>query len=216
MRTLLVVLMVLTFYPSSFSQDTSFIPKYALSFGIKDNFTLSSFNMDIAMKKIFEDSNQLRLFVSPRITTLNQDSNVEGTGQSQEIETRNYSLGIGADYLWTLMVQDDFRLFGGPGLILSYSKRQNKNYTSMNDSTNNTNETSAVTTDAGLRGILGVEWKVSEKIGIHCEYIVTGSYYWEQSDQKIFINGVQDIAIKKTGTGIYLSSNVLFGLSIYF
>lgn len=216
MKSLLVVLIILTFYLPSFSQDSSYIPKYALSFGIKDNFTLSSFDMDIAVKKIFKNSNELRLFLSPRISTLNQDVTTEGIGQSQEIETSSYTLGIGSDYLWTIIIRDDISMYSGTGLILSYGNMHNKNYSSINDSTNNTTETNTVSMSAGLRGILGVEWKVNEKIGIHCEYIITGSYFWDKSDYKILRNDVQDIYSKKTGSGIKLGSNVLFGISIYF
>lgn len=216
MKSLLIALLIINIYSSSFTQDSSYVPKYALSFGIDDNFTLKSFNMDIAVKNIFDNSNQLRLFLSPRISTLNQDATTDGTGQSQEIETSNYSLGIGADYLWTIIIHNDINLFSGTGLIVSYGKMYNKNYTSMTDSTNNTTETSTISISTGLRGILGAEWKVSEKIGIHCEYLITGSYFWDKSDFKILRNQVQDIYSKRTGSGITLGSNVLFGLSIYF
>ncbi len=124
--------------------------------------------MDIAGKYIFDNSNQLRLFLSPKISTLNQDATTDGTGHSQEIETSSYTLGVGSDYLWTLTIHEDISAFSGSGLILSYGKIHNNNYTSINDSTNNTTETNITSTRAGLRGILGVEWKASEKIGIQC------------------------------------------------
>ncbi len=78
MKSLLVVLIILVTYSPSFSQDSSFVPKYALSFGIKNNFTLTSFDMDIAVKKIFDNSDQLRFFISPGISTLTQDITIEG------------------------------------------------------------------------------------------------------------------------------------------
>lgn len=216
MKSLLVVLIILNIYSSSFSQDSSFIPKYALSFGIKDNFTLSSFNMDIAVKKIFDNSDQLRLFISPRISTLTQDVTIEGNEITRKIENQNYSIGIGADYLWTIINHDDISLFGGTGLIVSYQRGYSKNSISDSDTTNNTTETINPTINSGIRGFLGVEWKVSRKIGIHCEYLVTGNYFWGKSEMKIFHNNEIDINSKSTSSGITLISNVLFGLSIYF
>ncbi len=216
MKSLLVVLIILTIYSSSFSQDSSFVPKYALSFGIKDNFTLSSFNMDIAVKKIFDNSDQLRLFISPRISTLTQDVTIEGDERTRKLENQNYSIGVGVDYLWTIINQDDISLFGGTGLIVSYQRGYSKNSISDNDTTNNTTETVNPSISSGIRGILGVEWKVSRKIGIHCEYLVTGNYFWAKSETKIFHNREIDINSKSTSSGITLSSNVLFGLSIYF
>lgn len=215
MKTLLVVLIILTIYSPSFSQDSSFVPKYALSFGITDNFTLSSFNMDIAVKKIFDNSDQLRLFISPRISTLSQDVIVEGNSITRKLENQSYTIGVGADYLWTIVKHDDISLFGGTGLIVSYQRGYSKNSVSDSDTTNNTTETINPTVNAGVRGILGVEWKVSEKIGIHCEYLVTGSYFWGNAEAKIFHNGEIDINSKSTSSGITLGSNVLFGLSIY-
>jgi len=216
MKSLLVVLIILTIYSSSFSQDSSFVPKYALSFGIKDNFTLSSFNMDIAVKKIFDNSDQLRLFISPRISTLTQDVTIEGDERTRKLENQNYSIGVGVDYLWTIINQDDISLFGGTGLIVSYQRGYSKNSISDNDTTNNTTETVNPSISSGIRGILGVEWKVSRKIGIHCEYLVTGNYFWAKSETKIFHNREIDINSKSTSSGINLSSNFLFGLSLYF
>ncbi len=179
MKSLLVVLIILTICSPSFSQDSSFIPKYALSFGIKDNFTLSSFNMDIAVKKIFDNSDQLRLFISPRISTLTQDVTIEGEERTRKLENQSYTIGVGADYLWTITNHNDISLFGGTGLIVSYQRGYSKNSISDSDTTNNTTETINPTINSGIRGILGVEWKVSRKIGIHCEYLVTGNYFWE-------------------------------------
>ena len=215
MKTFLIVLMILTFYSHSFTQDTTFIPQYALSFGIKDNFTLSSFNMDIAVKKIFDNSDQLRLFISPRISTLTQDVIIEGDERTRKLENQSYTIGVGADYLWTIVKHDDISLFGGTGLIVSYQRGYSKNSVSDSDTTNNTTEAINPTVSAGIRGILGVEWKVSEKIGIHCEYLVTGSYFWGKSEMKTFHNGEIDINSKSISSGITLGSNVLFGLSIY-
>lgn len=215
MKTLLIVLTILTFSSPSFSQDSTFIPKYALSFGITDNFTLSSFNMDIAVKKIFDNSDQLRLFISPRISTLTQDVIIEGNTITRKLENQSYTIGVGADYLWTIIKHDDISLFGGTGLIVSYQRGYSKNSVSDSDTTNNTTESINPTISSGIRGILGVEWKVSEQIGIHCEYLVTGSYFWGKAEMKVVHNGEIDINSKSTSSGITLGSNVLFGLSIY-
>jgi hypothetical protein len=215
MKSLFIIFIALTIYSSSFSQDSSYVPKYALSFGIADNFTLKNFNMDIAVKKIFDNTNQLRLFLSPRISKSNQDVTTNAVNQSREEERWNYSLGIGADYLWTIIANDDISLFSGTGLVISYGRNYNKS--SIGDNENNTTtEMKAPSASAGVRGILGVEWKVNKNIGIHCEYLVAGYYSWNKTENSVSQMGSTDINTTIITTGISLGSNVLFGLSIYF
>lgn len=216
MKSLLVVLIILVTYSPSFSQDSSFVPKYALSFGIKNNFTLTSFDMDIAVKKIFDNSDQLRFFISPGISTLTQDITIEGDEWTRKSENQYYSFGVGADYLWIIINHEDIGIFGWTGLIFSYYRGYSKYSVSNSDTANNTTEKNNPNISSGIRGILGVEWKVSKKIGIHCEYLVKGNYSWGKTETKIFYNGEIDINSKSISSGITLGLDVLFGLSIYF
>ncbi len=213
MKSSFVVVMSLMFCSLIYPQDSTSNPKYALSFGIADNFQLDRFNMDIAAK-IIDDTHQLRLFLSPRISSSNEKQEVSNNSQNQERELFNYSLGVGADYLWKLMTNKDINMFGGTGLIFTYGSR-NEKVTSIATNNKATNELNNPYTNIGIRGILGVEWKVTSNIGIHSEYLVTGSYNWNKLESKSSFNGVDNPTVTRKSSGITLGSGVLFGVSIY-
>lgn len=215
MKASFFVLMSLFTCSLIYPQENQINPKYALSFGITDNFRLDSFYMDIAVKKIIDESNQLRLFLSPRISIRNQDETVSGDIQSQEAESSSFSLGIGADYLWILLTNEDINMFGGTGLIAGYGIEKSDLTTINNDGSKSISEISSPSTSIGIRGTLGVEWRVSQKIGIHSEYLVTGLYMWNKSEKKSSSMGEDNFTATRTATQISLSSGVLFGISIY-
>ncbi len=198
----------------SYSQDST-KHNWALSFGIADNFRLSSFNMDIAVKKIIDDEHQLRLFLSPRVWTNNQEQDANGSGQTSEDNRFEYSIGIGADYLWILIIEGDINMFGGTGLVFTYDNNHEKSNNTFDNGDKSFNEINASTVNIGLRGALGVEWKVSEKIGIHSEYLITGSYNWRKSEQKSSLNNLANPTSTYKSSGILLGTTVLFGISIY-
>jgi hypothetical protein len=198
-----------------YSQENSSSPKYALSFGIADNFRLDKFNMDFAFKKIIDETHQLRFFLSPRISTNNQEVNTSGNIQTQESKLLNYSLGVGVDYLWTLMSNEDINMFGGTGLVFTYGNNNNKSTDNYSNGDKINNEVNNPYINLGIRGIIGVEWKVSKKIGIHSEYLFTGSYNWDKSESISSVNGVDNPTSTRTSSGISLGSGVLFGVSIY-
>jgi len=215
MRSFFVALMSLIICQVTFSQENPGQPEYALSFGIADNFSLEKFNMDIAVKKIFDDSNQLRLFLSPRITSADQDEENNGGIQNSETKSFFYSLGIGADYLWTIMTNDDVSMFCGPGLVFSYGKRDEESSALLDNGDKASGERNASLVNAGIRGSLGVEWRVNGKIGIHSEYLLTGTYEQEKADFRSTLNGVSEPTAERTISRIILTTNILFGISIY-
>jgi len=216
MKSFLIIIISLIISSPIFSQNSSEKQNnYAISFGIADNFRLDSFNGEIAVKKIINETQQLRLFLSPRILTNNQEDKISGSNSTSDRELRNYSLGMGADYLWTLIKSEDINMFGGTGLVFTYGKNYSKLTNNSNGSKNN-RETNSRFTNIGIRGTLGVEWKVTDKIGIHSEYILTGSYTWGKSESKSSTNNIDDPTHTQTSSGTSLGSGVLFGISIYF
>ncbi len=218
MKSSLVIVISLIMCSLMYSQDST-KHNWALSFGIADNFRLSNFNMDIAVKKIIDDEHQLRLFLSPRISTRNQDQSTTGSNQSDKRDHVEYSLGVGADYLCILTKNEDINLFTGTGLVLTYGNFKDKSTTNSDNGSGSTdeyiNETNIPSISVGVRGTLGVEWKVSEKIGIHSEYLLTGSYNWTKQEQKLSVNGVDNRTVTTKSSGISLGTGVLFGISIY-
>ena len=216
MKSLSIFVMSLILCSLLYSQENSSDPQYALTFGIADNFRLDRFNMDIAVKKIIDETHQLRLFLSPRVYISDDEENTNGANQTQEREASSYSLGVGADYLWILITNEDINMFGGTGLVFTYEKGNEKFTTISENGDKNINERSIPTTSAGIRGTLGVEWKVSEKIGIHSEYLLNGSYGWSESENKSSLNGINNPIVSRSSKRISLSSGVLLGVSIYF
>lgn len=227
MKSFYIILMSLIISSTIFPQENSKKQNnYALSFGIAGNFTLDKFNGEIAVKKIIDDTHQLRLFLSPRIFTKNDEMNSFNSNNNitvtQDNEIRNYSIGVGADYLWTLITSEDINMFGGTGLVFTYGNNnfkvtsKSKSTSNVNDNNKFINETNNPFTNIGIRGTLGVEWKVTDKIGIHSEYLFTGSYNWSKSEIKSSRNDIDNPTKTRTASGISLGSGVLFGISIYF
>ena len=212
-KALLAIAISLVFYSFSFAQVDSTQSNYALSFGIGNNFTLSNFNMDIAVKKIIDNKHQLRLFVSPRIST--NDTKNSGGRLSSENKSQSYSLGIGADYLWILLNKHSINMYGGTGLILAYGHNYIKQGTAVDNTSNGSTVTNQPNIMVGLRGTLGVQWMVNQSIGIHCEYLLTGSYNWSRSEKKEYISNTVLVTNTSKSSSINLSTIVLFGVSIY-
>lgn len=190
---------------------------YALSFGIGNNFQLSNFNMDIAVKEVLDNQHQVRLFLSPRISTSNTENAQSGSSSTSENDNSNYSLGMGVDYLWQLAAKDEFIMYSGTGVIASYGNGgDNKNTTQFINGGSVSNETTSPFWSVGLRGILGVEWRVSERVGIHSEYVAYGKYSWSKTENKTSGAGVVNPSTTTTTSKRFeLGSYVLFGLSIY-
>ena len=106
-------------------------------------------------------------------------------------------------------------MFSGTGLEFMYGKTHEK-ATALNDTGDKSvAERNSPTIRTGLRGILGVEWMVNKKIGIHSEYLLVGSYYWSKTEITSSLNGIENSESKSKLWSITLNTEVLFGLSIY-
>jgi hypothetical protein len=215
MKPFFAIFLSLLICSAAFPQENSSNPKYALSFGIADNFRLDKFALDIAVKKIINETSQLRLFLSPRITITNNDTEYTENKQTQEQKIINYSIGAGADYLWTLLSNEDVNMFGGAGVIITYGKNTHEGTTYFSNGTKSAYEQDNPFISSGLRGTIGVEWKVNEKIGIHSEYLFTAVYLWSKSENKNILNDIETQKSTSKVTGFNLASGVLFGVSIY-
>ncbi len=206
---------LLVFCTGNFAQEKQVKHNYALSFGIADNFRLNRFDMDIAGKKILDNNNQIRIFLSPRFSSNDRETEQLSLSNRNKIESSNYSIGAGIDYLFYLASSGDFYLFSGPGMNLNYGYMK-ENLETSNTTGISITERNTPSFGAGLRGILGIEWMVSENIGIHSEYLLTMSYQKIKTEGHETLNGIgtgSDLNIKENRFSI--QSRVLFGLSIY-
>jgi hypothetical protein len=204
MKATYVLIVSIILCSTLFAQEQN---KYALSFGIADNFQLSSFNGQIAAKKIINDTHQLRVFLSPSFSANNSDSNTES---EEAMKTFYFSLGIGADYLRILIKNNKINLFAGPGLGISFQSNKSEHRDNTIKSTSVDNRI-----DLALRGVLGVEWKVTNQIGIHCEYLLIGAYIRNSGHIKSEGDMITDQP-KTTSSFLSLGPGVLFGVSVYF
>jgi len=206
MKTVYTLLLGLFMFSFMYGQDKESPDQYALSFGIGDNFTLKKFNASIAVRKIRDEKHQIRLFISPGLSASHVTHEDEGQLMSDN-KSQNYSFGIGADYLWIVFRNRPVNLFTGTGLSVGYGYNKSNNVSYLGDN-ETISESYQLTLQTGLRMILGVEWRVNPHIGIHSEYLLTGSYRWRKNEMKTSadINNIYSIT---------LTSGVLFGLSVY-
>lgn len=213
MKTFMVILLGFIGVTTLCAQEKPASPKYALSFGIAGNFTLNKFNGSIAVKKILDDTHQLRLFLSPSISSSKEETDNESFIKKETRESVDLSLGIGADYLWMFLNDEDFNMFGGTGLSFTYGYYRNKRVTPTSTGGENILDSTIPSISMGVRGILGVEWMVSKRIGIHSEYLLSGFYDWDKTMSRS--NSLANPDRTTIGNRISLSSSVLFGVSIY-
>jgi len=215
MKTIYFILISLFVSTLIYSQSDSLKSRYALSFGISNNFTLNNFDSDIALKKVLDNLDEIRIFISPRISISNFENDYEYNEENSKNNSSSYSLGIGSDYLWGILKKEDIQMFGGSGILFSYGHNNEKRTTTYGDSVKNITETTRPSFGVGLRGILGVEWKVSKRIGIHSEYLLALLYSYSEAENEVSNNGIINQKVTQTIDGISLSTRVLFGISIY-
>jgi hypothetical protein len=216
MKSFFILIICFTFISQTYSQDNVENHDFALIFGISRNFTLEEFNLDIAGKIILDETKQLRLMISPRLSTDDDSHTHPITGERvHTIETTEYSLGFAVDHLWTIATSGDFNLFTGLGLIVFFGNTHIESIVYPNDS-RQIEETKINFLSSGLRGVLGAEWKASNNIGIHGEYILTGAYTNRKSEKLVTQVGILEPYGTSESKEFDLNSGILFGISIYF
>jgi hypothetical protein len=216
MKTLTAIILSVVLVTTVYSQESK-TRDYALSFGIGNNFTLTNFNMDIAVKEILKDGDQIRLFLSPRVNTHSQETSTSNISTTSESDNNSYTLGLGADYLFKILSKDDFDMYGGGGLYSAFGNDgDSKNINKYPNGNSTTSEVTAPTWGVGIRGVLGVEWRASDRVGIHCEYLALATYYWKKVENKQSSTGTINPVTSTTKISTFnLGSRVVFGLSIY-
>lgn len=89
---------------------------------------------------------QIRFFISPRISISNSKNDYDYNENNNAL----YYLGIGSDYLWELLKNEDFQMFGGSGVLFSYSNTIEKRMTTYGDSVKDISETTRPSFGFGL------------------------------------------------------------------
>ncbi|MCK6613803.1 MAG: hypothetical protein L6Q47_06160 [Ignavibacteriaceae bacterium] len=214
MKSLFLFCALLLFTGSGFPQDSVFTPKYAISFGIGENFTLTKFNGEIAVKRIFANSDQLRLFISPNAEINDAEYSTQPSNRFHG--GTDYSISVGADYIWVVKSHTSVHLYSGAGLAYLYHKTTLTEDAAPDYISHRHSESKRILHQGRVRGILGTEWKVSDEFGIHCEYIVNFSYGSDKYNEKITQTTTPDQIAESIKNSAMLTSAVLLGLSLYF
>lgn len=216
MKSISAILISIIMCSALYAQQDSTKSDYAITFGIADNFRLDKFNMDFAVKKILDDKHQLRLMISPSISGIDseQDMGYNSTLPPAKRDDLSYSISLAVDYFWYPLQSGNVFLYTGPGLSVSFEGLSQKSTNYQDSQTKIVNENETSYTGIGIRGILGAEWKVTENIGIHSEYLFTGSYGSTKEETKSNIGNVSN-KMEQTRNRYIFRSVVLFGVSIY-
>ncbi|MBV6513734.1 MAG: hypothetical protein FMNOHCHN_03269 [Ignavibacteriaceae bacterium] len=217
MKSLFLFYALLLFAGSGFPQDSVFTPKYAISFGIGQNFTLTKFNGEIAVKKIMSNSDQIRILFQPFYDSYTNDLLPEQLNYSTQIvENNRIEAGLGTDYLWRVSYYRDIFVYAGPGISISYRNAFEKRRSHTGSGVYQTSETEQYRTGIELRGTISAEWKVSEMIGIHCEYRLGFSHSSDKIINRTLLTGNPDSSNEQRIKRLGLASVAVFGLSVYF
>lgn len=217
MRTLISILVGFILFSSTNAQEESPSPGYAFTFGVGPNLTLTKFNFDLAVKKIVNENEHIRLFFSPRVTVNEMDRGESPAYRIDKEELDDYSATVGADYVWIVDKQGDFRTYAGLGLNYKYGYKLKKitQVAKLNPG-GKTEEVTTTSKALGARVFFGAEWMVTKIIGIHAEYIPWFSHNWSTEEKVGTLNNVAVSPSTVKYNDIYLTTDVLFGVSIYF
>lgn len=216
MKSLFLFCALLLFAGSGLPQDSVYTPKYAISFGIGQNFTLTKFNGEIAFKKIMSNSDQVRILFQPFYDSYTNDLPEQLNYSTQTLENNRFEVGLGTDYLWQVSYYRDISVFAGPGVSIFYRYAFEKRKNNAVSGSSQTYETEQHRTGIELRGTISAEWKVSEMIGIHCEYRLGFSQSSDKIINRTLLTGNPDSSYEQGIKRFGIASIAIFGLSVYF
>ncbi|MCK6613804.1 MAG: hypothetical protein L6Q47_06165 [Ignavibacteriaceae bacterium] len=197
-----------------FAQDSADTPNYALSFGISSKFKLTQYSGQIAVKKILENSDQIRLFINPFYEFSDYNSVHYNSPNEFQLNSSQWSINAGADYLWTAFKTDELLFYIGPGLSFYFSDQSGRQPLILYQMLYS--ESESVSYSAGVRGIIGTEWKVTQSIGLHSEYILLGLWNKSKTTEKRFEEETLARTLNYSEEHTIFESRLLFGLSVYF
>jgi hypothetical protein len=209
---------------------------WALQFGIRNNFTLGSFQgATIAAQYHLSSTHALRagVFVGGNVgdgtnlgTRLYADTIGSSTSNNNSSNSINVSLTV--QYVWYTNPQGAVQFYGGVGPSVYYNHRHDEQEQIRNEIANGYwTKTSATLTNnswgVGTTGVAGVEWFAAEWFALHAEYAESINYSWSSNESEAKTTwsspGSARTTDKTTGSGKGWSLNSLgvnFGLSIYF
>ena len=210
--------------------DTTLAGRWALQFQVNDNFSLKSFQGSIISAKWRRSAHSaFRLGVSLRGHFL--DGDTETSEQDTLIneanrEDTNWSFGISGQYITKLDGTEGITPFIGIGPTVSFggsNDQRTTTFLSQGVVQDRTIDIENRNWQAGVVGVLGVEWFLCSEISISAEYGVSIQYRKEESESSFRRRSlnptdiIEDTIDKTDLSGFEISpQNVLLGVSLYF
>lgn len=208
-RVALLAAAVLLVGGSAAAKDNSLEPgSWALQFGITNNFTLGNFGeAGIAVKRHFSGGSALRAGMQLSVVGSDVEASVDTTGNRSEFD--QHDLRFTVHYLWYPRPDADINLFVGAGPLYAFGASEASSVATSGVQ----GTTKKDSWSAGGEALLGVEWFVVEKLGIHAEYALEGIY---TSREDTTTSSTGPTRITDTSGWVLKFGNVLLGLSVYF
>ncbi|MBC8374876.1 MAG: hypothetical protein H8E26_02455 [FCB group bacterium] len=208
--------------------------KGALMFGVKDYYRLSSFEGTmLSYKKMLDEHNEYRFslslsgrYMSPEtehstIDNIVSQDTVISSSDEYARKTNSWYVSFGAYRIWHQKNDHVVNFYAGFGPYVGYSNYYGR---SEDDGYNNRldiDESFDKSISAGLRTLLGVEVKITERVSLMGEYRPSVSYgktysEFRQSWERLS-DGDNGVDIRKTVTpSVNFGSTTLFGVAFYF
>jgi hypothetical protein len=216
MRTLWILLFVILLPVSAHTEEDSALQPgaWALQFQITEDFTLDDFQGSIVSVKVHSSATSawragLELdFSSAETSREGTESGVPRPGSTSEFSTSSATLGLQYVRYANPGAQVVFLFGGGP--FFGFDNRSVA-YTSE-DPIPRDGEDSLDGWSVGISGLVGVEWLVTSRIGIHAEYGF--EYEHAEATEKIQRDDFSDT--RDSDSDSFGARSVLLGVSAYF
>jgi opacity protein-like surface antigen len=192
------------------TRPNSLVPgAWALQFRVSENFNLTSFEGNtISIKKQLSSGTALRFGLTPsvRMTSFEVSSDGDSLGVGEE-DLDSFSLGLSLHWLRYVRPGSTVNLFwgGGPEVAYRHASRQIRVSIPIEED----NES----WQAGLTGLVGVEWFATRSLGLHGEYGTSLSYTSDTTERRAESGTLFDTSHSAWS---FVGQGVKVGASLYF
>src|SRR5688572_10615768 len=192
------------------TRPNSLVPgAWALQFQVGENFNLTSFEgSSISIKKQLSAESALRFGLSPFVRTADfEDESGAGDSLTAEQDMDSFSLGLSLHMLRYVRPCSTVNLFWGVGPEVSYRHESRRSEDGI------VIDEDFEVWQAGLVGLVGVEWFATRSLGLHGEYGTSLFYSSVESERR-----VDDVEVVEQSQSAWSfgGSGVKVGASLYF
>lgn len=198
----------------------------ALQFGIRNAFTLSTFQGGtIAMQYHLSPTSAFRGGITVSGSTGDRTTNslmtqsadtISGNSGSRSQDATSVILDL--QYLWYANPDNEMLLYLGTGPHVGYTHSRDDQTVQFVTQPSTYGSASNLSTlwSIGLSGVVGVEWFPQRRISLHAEYMSFLRYEWQKSEATSSQTGSTSKSSDTAKTWRVGYAGVNFGLSVYF